>query len=384
VDPSEIANMKEDQKQQISDKQEEGEVQEEEFESTEDKARQDLEQCEQLLGIHGSTDKSYDERLQELNEEKEKIQENLKEREREELKRVIKKNKKFMKDADIVYFDKRSAEDKKLKSLYDLVLRAFKEKQLVKESKIKQIQRVETLKVEVENRNKNLDKTIQSKHMLHSLFQSLKDKNIEAYKSKDDAITSQQDAKKEMTKNFEHKIDSVTVNYQEQLDIKQEYEIKKRELEKLADEYKKLEAESKSTIEKKEKKINDLQAHINEKIDKELKVLMEKFNSEKARYDKLTGERENINNQYKDLKDKFQKYLTEIESSDAKIKTYATEIESLQKKIGVTFRDKETIKETQDQTLLKLNEMDENVEKLNNKIETIQKFKAELLSKLDS
>lgn len=376
--------MKEDQKQQISDKQEEGEVQEEEFESTEDKARQDLEQCEQLLGIHGSTDKSYDERLQELNEEKEKIQENLKEREREELKRVIKKNKKFMKDADIVYFDKRSAEDKKLKSLYDLVLRAFKEKQLVKESKIKQIQRVETLKVEVENRNKNLDKTIQSKHMLHSLFQSLKDKNIEAYKSKDDAITSQQDAKKEMTKNFEHKIDSVTVNYQEQLDIKQEYEIKKRELEKLADEYKKLEAESKSTIEKKEKKINDLQAHINEKIDKELKVLMEKFNSEKARYDKLTGERENINNQYKDLKDKFQKYLTEIESSDAKIKTYATEIESLQKKIGVTFRDKETIKETQDQTLLKLNEMDENVEKLNNKIETIQKFKAELLSKLDS
>ena len=100
---------------------------------------------------------------------------------------------------------------------------------------------------------------------------------------------------------------------------------KKQELEVLANEYKKLEAESKLVIEKKEQRINLLQEQINEKIDKELKGLMDKFNREKTRYDKFTKERENINSQYKDLKDKFQKYLADIESSDSKIKMYIAE-----------------------------------------------------------
>jgi chromosome segregation ATPase len=307
----------------------------------------------------------------------------LKEKEREEAKRITRKNKKIMKDGELAYYDKRTSDDKKLKTLYDLVIRAFKEKQLCKETKFEQIHKLENLKKEIENRNKNLDKTIQSKHLLYSLFQGLKEKNIEAYRKKDDAIKSQQIAKKEMTKNFEQKIDNVTVNYQEQLDIKQDYEKKKKELEKLAEDYKKLEAESKFTIERKEQKINNLQVYINDKIDKELKVLMDKFNSEKDKYDKLTGEREVINNQYKELKDKFQKYLAEIETSDAKIKTYTTEIESLQKKISSTVKDQGKAKDVQDETLLKMNEMDTNIASFLHKIETISKFKTELEKKLN-
>mmetsp|Transcript_20385 Transcript_20385/g.23546 ORF Transcript_20385/g.23546 Transcript_20385/m.23546 type:complete len:90 (-) Transcript_20385:6-275(-) len=89
-----------------------------------------------------------------------------------------------------------------------------------------------------------------------------------------------------MTQYFEKEIDSVTVNYQEQLDIKSDYEKKKAELEKLAQEYKKLESQSKSMLEERENRITTLQHQINEKIDKELKVLMDKFNLEKTKYDK--------------------------------------------------------------------------------------------------
>lgn len=337
-----------------------------------------MEQCEKLLGIKDTTDKTYEERKERLEEEKKNIQETFQEREREEIKRINKKNKKTLKEGDMIFYDKRLSDDKKLKSLYDLVMRAFKEQQMIKETKFDQMQRIEKINTEIDTKNRNLDKTIQSKHMLHSLFQSLKEKNIEAYRMKDEAIKDQQVAKKEMTKMFEKEIDSVTVNYQEQLDIKSDYEKKKKELEKIAEEYKKLEKESKSLLEQKEKRITDLQAHINDKIDKELKVLMDKFNFEKTRYDKLTSEREQLNNQYKDLKDKFQKYLSEIEASDSKIKIYAAEIDSLQKKI------KEIVdsKDDQDETLQQLNSMDENITSLQKKIETFQKLKFDLEKQL--
>lgn len=380
---ADMLNLSEEEKQQVRanaarQKQVADNEEEEEFESTEDKARSDMEQCEKLLGIKDTTDKTYEERKERLEEEKKNIQETFQEREREEIKRINKKNKKTLKEGDMIFYDKRLSDDKKLKSLYDLVMRAFKEQQMIKETKFDQMQRIEKINTEIDTKNRNLDKTIQSKHMLHSLFQSLKEKNIEAYRMKDEAIKDQQVAKKEMTKMFEKEIDSVTVNYQEQLDIKSDYEKKKKELEKIAEEYKKLEKESKSLLEQKEKRITDLQAHINDKIDKELKVLMDKFNFEKTRYDKLTSEREQLNNQYKDLKDKFQKYLSEIEASDSKIKIYAAEIDSLQKKI------KEIVdsKDDQDETLQQLNSMDENIASLQKKIETFQKLKFDLEKQL--
>jgi len=380
---ADMLNLSEEEKKQVranaaKQKQVADNEEEEEFESTEEKARSDMEQCEKLLGIKETTDKTYDERKQRLEEEKKNIQETFQEREREEIKRINKKNKKTLKEGDMIFYDKRLSDDKKLKSLYDLVMRAFKEQQMIKETKFDQMQRIEKINTEIDTKNKNLDKTIQSKHMLHSLFQSLKEKNIEAYRMKDQAIKDQQVAKKEMTKMFEKEIDSVTVNYQEQLDIKSDYEKKKKELEKIAEEYKKLEKESKSLLEQKEKRITDLQAHINEKIDKELKVLMDKFTFEKSRYDKLTSERELLNNQYKELKDKFQRYLSDIESSDGKIKIYAAEIDSLQKKI----KEVDNTKDDQDETLQQLNSMDENIASLQKKIETFQKLKIDLEKQL--
>lgn len=158
-----------------------------------------------------------------------------------------------------------------------------------------------------------IEKLRKQKHMLHNLFQTLKEKNIEAYRRKDDAIRNQQSAKKEMTKLFEKEIDNITNSYQSQLDIKSKYEQKKGELEKLAEEYKVLETQSKSLIEKKDKRIDSLQTEINRRIETELKTSMDTFNKEKAKYEKLSGEKEQLNGQYKKLKDKFQRYISDVE-----------------------------------------------------------------------
>ena len=285
---------------------------------------------------------------------------------------------------DNVYFDKRIPDEKKLKILFDFVLRAIKEKEMVKDNQYDQMIKTQKYKKEIENKSKALDKTIQTKTMLYNLFQGLKEKNIEAYRLKDEAIKEQQEAKKKMTQYFEKEIDSVTVNYQKQLDIKSDYEKKKLELEKLAQEYKKLEGQSKSILEQKENKICTLQQQINDKIDKELKTLMEKFNSEKTKYDKFIIERDQINNQYKELKDKFQKYLSEIESSDSKIKTYEAEIQTLQLKIKAANQEHIDMKEEENNTLQKLGTLDEEIKSASKKIETFQKLKVDLLQKVEA
>lgn len=324
---------------------------EEEYESTEEKARIDMEQCEKLLGIKDSTDKTFEERKQELEKEKESLKTFVNEREKEELKRINRKNKKLQKEADLIFHNKRSTNDAKLKSLYDLVMKVAKDQILIRESKFDQINRADKIQEEIDSKNRGIDKVIQLKHTLNNVFQGLKEKNIEAYKRKDDAIRAQQDAKKEMTKNFEADIDKVTNSYQEQISLKEKYEEKKKELEKLA--------EVRLIIEQKEKVINTLQTDINDQIENELKKLMDNFNKEKGKYDKLTQERENLNDQYKTLKDKFHKYLEEIEAGESKLKIYDAERDSLGKKIKVILEENDKIKQEQDMILQQLSSQDE-------------------------
>lgn len=168
--------------------------------------------------------------------------------------------------------------------------------------------------------NSGIEKQRKQKQILYGVFQSLKEKNIEAYREKDKAIQSQQQAKKDMTKMFEQEIEKVTSSYQDQMTMKTQYEAKKGELEVLAEEYKVLETQTKAQIEKKDKRIHTLQQQINDQIENGLKGLMDTFNNEKAKYDKYTADRDQLNTQYKDLKEKFQKYLAEIEGSDEKCK----------------------------------------------------------------
>jgi hypothetical protein len=300
--------------------------------------------------MHECKDKSYEERVNEIETEKARIKETLVEREREEMKRVTKKNKKTLKEADDIIRDKRLDDDRKLKSMYDLVQKIAKQLIMVRETKFDQIIRVGKLQQDLEIKNKALDKTYFAKHTLHSLFQGLKEKNIESYRMKDNAIKEQQQAKKDMTKMFEQEIDKVTSSYQDQVNIKEQYELKKKELEKLA--------ESRNVIEQREKRINDLQTDINNVIESELKGLMDKFNVEKGKYDKLSGDRERLNNQYKTLKDKFHEYLEEIETSDAKIKVYDAEVQTLQKKIKDIVEENDAINLEKDETLLKSSEND--------------------------
>lgn len=169
----------------------------------------------------------------------------------------------------------------------------LRDKQLEEQGKIEKVRKDFEIKI------LGIQKQRKQKHMLYNLFQGLKDKNIEAYKMKDEAIRQQQDAKKEMTKMFETEIEKITNSYQDQLSIKSQYESKKAELEVLAEEYKILETQTKALIGKKDSTIHELQEQINDKIEKELKGLMDSFNNEKAKYDKLTNEREQLNTQYK-------------------------------------------------------------------------------------
>lgn len=360
------------------------EQEDEAFESTEQRAINDMNECEKLLGFNEYKSQTHEERWKRLENEKQEIQKLTQEREREEAKRISKKFKKNIKDADLVFFDKRTSDDKKLKTMFDYVMRAIKEQEVTKQDQLDQNAKVEKYKTEIEAKSKGLDKTIQTKTMLYNLFQSLKEKNIEAYRTKDEAIKEQQEAKKKMTQYFEKEIDSVTVNYQKQLDIKSDYEKKKTELEKLAQEYKKLESQSKAMLEQKENRIVTLQQQINEKIDKELKVLMDKFNAEKSKYDKFIVERDQINNQYKDLKEKFQRYLADIESSDSKIKTYEAEIQALQLRLKGSNKEFSEMKEQEDSTLQKSNSLDEEISSISKKIEIFNNLKADLLSKVEA
>lgn len=347
----EFLGLTEEQKQEMREneaKKQEEEQQEEEYESTEAKAKQDMEQWEKLLGIQGKTDMSYEDRKAELHGEREKLQGMRNEREREELKRVNKKNKKLQKEADLIFFDKRSTGDKKLKGLYDLIMKVAKEQIMVRETQFDMVQKAKKIDQDIDDKNRGIDKVIQLKHTLNNVFQGLKEKNIEAYKKKDDAILNQQQAKKDMTKMFEAEIEKVTNSYQEQISIKEKYEAKKKELEELA--------EVRVVIEDKEKQINNLQTEINDQIENQLKSLMDKFNGEKAKYDKLTSERENLNEQYKGLKDKFHKYLEEIESGESKLKVYENEIESLKKKITGVVEESVKLKRLHDETLLKMSD----------------------------
>jgi chromosome segregation ATPase len=347
---ADMLGLTEEQKAKLREDQENPEKphEEEDFESTEEKARNDMEQCEKLIGMHECKDKPYEERQQNIEAEKAKIKETLGDREHEEMKRVTKKNKKTLKEADDIMRDKRLDEDRKLKSMYDTVQKIAKQLIMVRETKFDQIIKVDKLEKDLDTKNRALDKTFSFKHTLHNLFQGLKEKNIESYRMKDDAIKEQQQAKKDMTKMFEQEIDKVTSSYQDQVNIKEQYELKKKELEKLA--------ESRNVIEHREKRINDLQTDINSVIESELKGLMDKFNVEKGKYDKLSGEREQLNNQYKTLKDKFHKYLEEIETSDAKIKVYDSEVQTLQKKIKDVVEENNAINLEKDETLLKSSE----------------------------
>jgi len=299
-----------------------------------------------LLGINDSEDKTFEMRKEHLEKEKETLKSTINESEKEELKKIQKKNKKLQKEADIIFHSKRTSNESKLESLYNLVMKVAKEQIMIRESKFDQLRRAEKIQDEIDAKNRGIDKVIQLKHTLNNVFQGLKEKNIEAYRRKDDAIKAQQQAKKDMTKMFEADIDKVTNSYQEQISLKEKYEIKKKELEQLA--------EVRMVIEKKEKEINNLQTDINDQIENELKKLMDDFNKEKGKYDKLTQERENLNEQYKTLKDKFHKYLEEIESGESKIKIYEGEIESLNSKILATLEENDKIKQEQDNILQQL------------------------------
>lgn len=124
-----------------------------------------------------------------------------------------------------------------------------------------------------------------------------------------------------------------------------------------------------------------VKTQINEKIERELKPLMDQFNVEKGKYDKLTEDREQLNTQYKELKDKFQNYLDEIEAGDKKSKMYTEEIQTLQSKI-MELRQENLNMLNDMSPELKAKEMDDYIAHTKKKIETFTKLKEDLQKKL--
>ena len=244
------------------------------FESTEKKAREDMDQCEELLGVRGEVELTIDAIQRQVEEERTRVKQIIKDKEYEEIKKLTRKQKKNKNEVDGIFYNKRMNQKDKLMKLYDIVYKAISENQKLKEKQIDEKSKIEDLRKENELKVLGIQKQRKQKQMLYNIFQTLKDQNIEAYKLKDEAIKQQQDAKKDMTKMFESEIEKITSSYQDQLSIKSQYESKKAELEVLAEEYKVLETQTKALIDKKDVEIHGLQEDINNKIEKELKGLM--------------------------------------------------------------------------------------------------------------
>lgn len=208
------------------------------FESTEQKAREDMEQCEKLLGVNDSSEESIEKIQERIELERERIREMLKDQKYEEVKKLSRKQQKNKKEVDAIFYNKRLRGPDKLRQLYDIVYKTINENQKLKEKQFEEQTKIEGVRADFESKLQGIQKQRKQKQMLYGLFQGLKDKNIEAYRLKDDAIRQQQEAKKEMTKMFETEIDKITNSYQDQLSIKSKYEAKKAELEVLAEEYK--------------------------------------------------------------------------------------------------------------------------------------------------
>lgn len=124
--------------------------QEQEYESTEQKAREDMEQCEKLLGMHDHKDEPIDEIRQKVEEERSRIQSILKDKEYEELKKLSKKQKKNAKEIDAVFYNKRLGSQDKLRQLYDIVNRTVVENQKLKEKQLEEQGRIQEVRNEFE------------------------------------------------------------------------------------------------------------------------------------------------------------------------------------------------------------------------------------------
>ena len=76
------------------------------YESTEKKAREDMEQCEKLLGVQDEIEKPIEEIQLRVEEERQRAKSTLKDKEYEENKKLSRKQKKNQKEVDSIFYSK--------------------------------------------------------------------------------------------------------------------------------------------------------------------------------------------------------------------------------------------------------------------------------------
>ena len=103
------------------------------FESTEEKAREDMEQCEKLLGVVGEIEEPIGLIQERIEKERKRVQSILKDKEYDEFKNLTKKQKKNLKEVDSIFNDKRVNSADKLRQLYDIVMKTIGSNQKLKE-----------------------------------------------------------------------------------------------------------------------------------------------------------------------------------------------------------------------------------------------------------
>ena len=96
--------------------------------------------------------------------------------------------------------------EKAVKSVKDLG--AIKKQQIILEKKI------QTLKQDIEVKRTSLEKQDKQKQSLINLYNTLKEKNLEAHKHHDQAIQHEQEEKTKMSNTFKKKINDISEKLQ--------------------------------------------------------------------------------------------------------------------------------------------------------------------------
>lgn len=280
-----------------------------------------------------------DEPTQHVNtdEDVRKLEEDQERQEKMETKKLTKQFQNKAKEVDKIISDAKIPIDKKISMLYEKAVKGVKELGNYKKQQILMERKIEQMKIETQEKRVSLEKQDKQKQSLLNLYTGLKDKNLEAHREHDIAMENEKEEKKKMSTNFQKRITDISAKLQQQYDDKEKVKTKnqelRNELSKLLEQYKKMEKKYSTEMATKTEEMNQLQDSIKNKIDSKLSRLMENFNTEKEKYEKLSKQELEINNSFSDLKKKYDNFKDQIDKRREKEEKYSSETTALENRI---------------------------------------------------
>lgn len=299
-----------------------------------------------------------------------RLEDDAAQQEKTETKKLTKQFQNKTKEVDKIISDAKYPAEKKISMLYEKAVKGVKELSSYKKQQILMKKKIEELKKEVTEKKIKLETQDKQKQSLISLYEGLKEKNLEVHKEHDQALQTEEDKKRQMSSDFQKKISDISDQLQQTYDQKEQVKNRNQELRselsKLLEEYKGMEKSFNYQIKNKSEELEKVQAEIKSKIDNSLHKLLEK-----EKYEKLSSQEIELDGNFKDLKKKYDEFKDQIDKRKKKEENYAQESQILEKRIKQLTADEEhydtkkvTTKKMLDQVQITNEEMKEKIEQL--------------------